>query len=80
MDKVEKIFASNESDLEVKKVIQSLHKQGNLLTNDMDSIIQSIVHMCCNRLSRQRFYEDFSYSIIRHAVRDLIKKEEYLKM
>lgn len=47
------------------------------LTNSVDNIVLSLLHMCCNRLSGDSEIEEKSYALLRHTLYDVIKKEQY---
>ncbi len=68
----------NDSRTNTANVISTvIFDEKQRLTNSVDDIILSLLHMCCNRLSRNRMLEEKTYSILRHTLYDVITKEKF---
>ncbi len=50
------------------------------LTNSIDNIKLSLLHMCCNRLNGARELEIYTYEILRHTLYDSIQKDKNMKI
>lgn len=62
-----------------KKQLQYFNKS-NSLTNEINDIIFSIVHMHCNRLTGENLYERKYLEIVRNAMYHLIEVKKHYKM
>ena len=77
---LEMIFREEERDAEtfILEIVDDLKRKDNNLTNSFDEIILSLIHMCCNRLNGDRTLEQKTYCLLRHALHDVIAKENAL--
>ncbi|NEZ46346.1 hypothetical protein FDF74_03855 [Clostridium niameyense] len=82
-EKVEKYLDIYPEFLEEKKVLNQFQKKmdkqflNNRNTNDKVSIILSIIHMYCNRVTGKREYENKYLEITRNSLYHIIKMKKY---
>lgn len=60
----------------IDNTMLELERWRTLLTTNMNEIILSLIHMCCNRIKGDRALEEKTYSILRHALFDIISREK----
>ena len=63
----------------IDSAIVKLSEKNNL-SNHVEDIILSLIHMCCNRLNGSRELESYTYGILRHALYDCIQRDRALKI
>lgn len=63
----------------IDSAIVKLSEKNNL-SNHVEDIILSLIHMCCNRLNGSRELESYTYGILRHTLYDCIQRDRALKI
>lgn len=76
---LEEILQENSSNPCIKDFLRVLEENRGSLTDSKNEIILSLLHMCCNRLNGNRELEEKAYSLLRHTLYDVIKKERYMR-
>lgn len=75
---INKILNEAQYDRYLVDTMIDLESSTELLTTNVDEIILSLIHMCCNRIKGDRHLEEKTYSILRHTLFDIISKDNYI--
>lgn len=76
---LEEVLLCDNEKSEINIIMTQLRQKENILTSGFGDIVLSLLHMCCNRMTRSRKTEEKVYSFLRHSLYDVIKKRQYVK-